>query len=101
MAISVYLDLETRSAIDLSKTGVYIYADHPTTDVITASWAIDDGPVHTWCPGDDIPPELFNALTSGCRIIAHNATFERILHTHVLLPRYGWPKIADEQWDCT
>lgn len=98
---TVYLDLETRSTVDLRKTGVYIYAADPTTDVILACWALDRGPVQTWYAGQLLPVELIDAIQEGARVVAHNATFERILHRDVLKPRYGWPEIRLDQWDDT
>lgn len=97
----IHLDLETRSAADLKKTGLYVYAEHPTTDVWCACWCIDDGPVETWRPGEGFPPELMSALNAGALVFAHNAAFEFALWTHVLAPRYLWPTIPFEQFRCT
>ncbi len=36
----LFMDLETRSRVDLRVTGVYVYADDPSTDVTVARLAI-------------------------------------------------------------
>ena len=73
----IWLDFETRSECDLKTAGVYNYARHPSTEVICLSWALDDGPVQTWRPGEPMP-------TLDCQIRAHNAAFERLIFWHVL-----------------
>jgi DNA polymerase len=96
----LHLDLETRSTLDLRRTGVYRYARHPSTDVILACWAVDDGPVETWFAGEPLDVELIQALKRAT-VIAHNAGFERQLLEHVLGPRYGWPAPSLDRWDDT
>lgn len=99
--MTLYLDIETRSACDLRKTGVYIYAQDPTTDVILARFAVDDGELLEWRAGEMVPGPIIAAVANGERIVAHNVGFERILWREVLSPRCGWPEPALEQWDCT
>ena len=85
----IWLDFETRSECDLKTAGVYNYARHPTTEVLCMSYAVDDGPVQTWRPGQLLP-----VLTTQIR--AHNAAFERLIFWHVLKH-----KIPLEQFYCT
>lgn len=99
--MSLLLDFETRSTIDLRKTGVYVYAEHPTTDVWCAAYAVDDGPIEMWTPGQPVPGPIMDAVLSGEDIIAHNAQFERLIWRDIMTPRYGWPKPALSQWVCT
>lgn len=70
-----YLDFETRSAADPPAVGAFKYAADPTTEVLCAAWAIDDGPVQLWRPGmiGDGPMHARNAS----RVVVHNAEFER------------------------
>jgi DNA polymerase len=85
----IWLDFETRSECDLKSAGVYNYARHPTTEVICMSYAVGDGPVQTWRPGQLLP-----VMTGQIR--AHNAAFERLIFWHVLkMP------IPLEQFYCT
>jgi len=73
----MWVDFETRSECDLPVNGVYNYARHHSTEVICMSYAINDGPVQTWRPGEPMPP-----IKSQIR--AHNAAFERLIFWHVL-----------------
>lgn len=98
---TLHIDFETRSAVDLKKTGVHRYAEDPSTDVWCAAFAVDDGPVELWRMGDDFPFEVQAAFTYGWTIIAHNAAFERAIWAGVLAPRYGWPIPRLEWWQCT
>lgn len=94
----LHLDFETRSTIDLRKTGVYRYAEDPTTKVIMACWAIDDEPVQTWLHTDGQPTELLSLLQAeDVIVVAHNAGFERIMMRDCL----KWPVPPMERWDCT
>jgi DNA polymerase len=85
----IWLDFETRSECDLKTAGVYNYARHDTTEVLCMSYAVDDGPVQTWRPG-----QLMPVLTTQIR--AHNAAFERLIFWHVL-----GHEIPIEQFYCT
>jgi DNA polymerase len=85
----MWVDFETRSECDLKTAGVYNYARHHSTEVICMSYAINDGPVQTWRPGEPMPP-----IKSQIR--AHNAAFERLIFWHVLKM-----DIPLEQFYCT
>ena len=61
----IWLDFETRSACDLKSRGVYNYAQDLTTEVLCMSYAVDDGEVLTWLPGQPLPK------LTGHRIMAH------------------------------
>ncbi len=95
--MKLHLDFETRSTVDLKKTGAYVYAEHATTDVWCCCYALDDGPVQLWTPGDTMPEELREADL----LVAHNAAFERIIWKYIMAPRYGWPEPELEDWRCT
>jgi DNA polymerase len=99
--MTLRLDLETVSVVDLRRTGVYRYAEDPTTDVILACFKRGDGPIKTWRPGMPVPQEIIDAVESGESIVAWNAQFESALWFGVLGPRYGWPLPKHEQFDCS
>ena len=100
---TVVLDAETRSLLDLRKTGAWRYAAHPSTDVWCVGYAIDGQPVQIWLPDEPVPPAIVEALTDpDCVFVAHNANFERAIFKHILTrPHYGWPEIPIEKWRCT
>lgn len=94
----LHIDFETRSTVNLPACGVYRYAEDPSTEVILACYAIDDGPVKTWFADDLVPQELVEALTDpNCVFVAHNAGFERAMMQHVL----KWPTPPLDRWDDT
>lgn len=101
MATFLCLDLETRSTSDLRKVGVFRYAEDPNTDIWCACYAFDDGPVHTWLPGDPPPPAIQEHVAAKGLIRAWNAQFEQTLWNAILTPRYGWAYPRDEQWVCS
>jgi DNA polymerase len=94
----VFIDLETRSACNLKKVGGRLYAQHPTTEIMTVAALLGDR-IIAWTPlldrplppnelwpdgfnpalpvesfaGPDLPPPLVEAITSGRPLCAHNA----------------------------
>src|SRR5262249_7712762 len=94
----VYWDVETFSRCNLKDCGAYIYAADPSTDVFFVCYAVDDGEVQTWKPGDPIPVPFTNLAEH--EFVSDNWTFERQILEHVLVPRYGFVPIPIEQQDC-
>lgn len=111
------IDLETKSDIDIAKSGVYRYADSPYFDILLFAYSVDDTPVQVvdLACGEQLPEEILNALTDD-RIQKHafNASFERVCLS-VWLRRnyperfvsYGSPKdacgnyLSPKAWRCT
>lgn len=99
---AVGIDLETRSPVDLLKRGVYVYAQHPETDVLLAAYKFEDELlVKQWRRGEPCPADLRDHVLAGGEIRAFNAAFERLMWWNVLTPRHGWPKPRLEQFRCT
>ncbi len=78
---SLSIDLETRSAVDIGKTGVYRYAEDPDFDILLFGFSVNGGPVtviDVAC-GEQIPDEILTALTDpAVTKYAFNASFERV-----------------------
>lgn len=75
------IDLETRSDADISKTGVYRYADSPYFDILLFACSVDDGPVQVYdfLNGEELPDDILHALTDdSVEKHAFNAQFERV-----------------------
>lgn len=101
----LHLDWETRSAVDLREVGLYVYARHPSTDILCAGWALDtegepDTEPQIWVPGEPIPTEILNHLASGGAVYAENASFELEICNWVGV-KYGWPTLDPSQVYCT
>jgi len=98
----LFWDCETRSPVDLRKTGAYIYAAHPATDVTVARLAIGRETPVEWRPGRELPEKYRRAfLDPLVEIVAHNAAFERLMLEMILHPRHGWPLVPIDRWICT
>ncbi len=64
----VTIDLETRSACDLREHGGHLYAEHPTTRLLTVAWHVDDQ-YHVWLPGvERAPPALLAQHLQGVEV---------------------------------
>ena len=63
------MDLETKSDIDIAKSGVYRYADSPYFDILLFAYSVDDAPVQVvdLASGERLPEEILNALTTAFR----------------------------------
>lgn len=101
MKNELHLDFETRSAVDLKKTGAYVYAEDKTTDIWCAAYALGDEAPRLWRPGLPVAEDAAEHIRSGGIVKAHNAAFERAIWHHIFGPRYGWPTPKVEQWRCT
>lgn len=111
------IDLETKSDVDITKAGVYRYADSPYFDILLFAYSVDDAPVKVvdLACGEQLLEEILNALTDD-RIQKHafNASFERVCLS-VWLRRnypecfisYGLPEdacgnyLSPNAWRCT
>jgi DNA polymerase bacteriophage-type len=94
-------DYETRSALKLKNVGAWRYATHASTDVLCCAFALDDGPINLWVPGDPIPPEFIEAAQNPDWLVsAFNDQFERLIERFIMTPRHGWPVIPIEQHRC-
>lgn len=97
----VSIDFETRSAVELTKTGVYVYADDPSTDIWCVAYAFDNEDPKVWVPGDEIDTRLEDYIVEGGKLRAWNANFERVIWNKIMVKRYKWPRTRLKQWHCT
>lgn len=74
--MSITLDFETRSRVDLSAAGLYQYAASPTTRVLCAAFQFDSD-THVYLDSDKKAlVELHRRIAGGEQISAWNAEFE-------------------------
>ena len=50
----IHRDVETFGVLDLRVVGAHRYAADFRTDVYCTAYAVDDGPVQLWRPGDPV-----------------------------------------------
>jgi DNA polymerase bacteriophage-type len=98
----LHRDYETRSQIILRKVGAHRYAAHFSTEILCAAFAVDDGPVQLWLPGNPVPPEFIEAAhNTNWLVAAHNDAFETAIEQHLPHPHYSWPIIPLQRHRCT
>ena len=77
---TISIDIETYSGVDLTKSGVYKYAESPDFEILLFAYSSDGGAVSVidLAIGETIPPEILDALTDDdVQKWAFNANFER------------------------
>ena len=92
------IDIETRSSVDISKAGLYKYAQSPDFGVLLFAYKMDkeDVKIIDLTCGEHISQKIIDALRDPCVIKhAYNAAFE-----WYCLNRAGI-KTPLEQWRCT
>lgn len=77
MTSTLWIDIETRSRIDLTKLGVYRYVECPDFMILMASWSTDGETINASFGHDEIEaiPGLWDLSVTK---VAHNAQFERV-----------------------
>lgn len=77
----IEIDLETRSDRDITKCGVYAYADTKYFDILLFAYSVDGQPVQVidTAKGEKIPEKILSALADE-KIVkrAFNVNFERV-----------------------
>lgn len=101
--MKAHLDFETFSEANLPSVGHMRYGEDRSTEVLIASYCIDDGPVEgvdlTRPDGIKKMQRLFDAVATGAIICSHNSQFERRIWEKRLK---HWPiKPKSNQWSCT
>ena len=113
------MDFETRSECDLKKHGAWVYSKHPSTEALCLSYKLPGKPTKTWHMGHEPrtpwnedapehrieqtedPTDLFEWIALGGLVEAHNAFFERVIWTHVMVVKHGWPELKPENLRCS
>ena len=107
---SLSVDLETRSSVDIGKSGVYRYAEAADFAILLVGYSVDGGAVQVidLANGDRISKEILDALTDDSVIKwAFNANFERVCLSRYLSD-FGMLRTAEDarflsprSWRCT
>lgn len=115
--LSVHLDFETRSMVDVTETGPWRYSMDPSTIPLCLCFTVDNGDVEVITHEDfegtyDVFGDQYYtptmqylyelALNEEAIFKAHNSMFEYCMWNNVLAKKYGFPEIKDmKRWDCT
>lgn len=95
--MDLWIDIETFSDVDLTKAGLYRYAQSPAFRVLLFAYSIDGGPVQIIdiAQGEAIPDELRGMLLDPMVTKhAYNASFE----WYCLSRHYGMTPEASASW---
>ena len=108
MMQNLYIDIETRSSVDLRKGGVYKYASSSDFEMLLFGYAADDGEVKVidLASGEILPDEVLHALVSDNTVKwAHNCAFERVCLSCWLRKHYpalfNGNYLDPKSWRCT
>ena len=97
----IVIDFETQSACDLTRSGAWVYSEHPTTTVLCLGYRLADGSVRLWTPDQPAPQSLFDDIEAGAVVVAHNCTFEKAIWKNVMRRQFDWPDISTRRWTDT
>lgn len=92
----LFIDFESRSRVDLPKTGVHVYADDPSTEILCMGYAFDDEAVSLWTPEHPLPERIRHHVENWGTVVAHNAAFEIEIWNALIKT----PVLAPEQCEC-
>lgn len=100
----VHLDYETRSHLDVTEVGGYVYSRHPTTGIMSAAISLDGAPAelvfnHTGFLGKWKAEIESLARDPSVIWVAHNALFEQSIWMHLWDALFGI--IDTRRWRCT
>lgn len=97
--ITLRIDLETFSSVDLRKCGVHKYVESPDFQVMLFGFKFSDGPARVidLAAGEKIPPHILSALDDPTiQKTAYNAAFEL-----ACLTKHFRRQLDVTQWRCT
>jgi DNA polymerase len=99
MIRTLNIDIETYSPVDLIKSGVYAYSEHPEFEILLFAYAFDAGQVKVIdiASGEKVPEEVMQAMEDETVLkTAFNASFER-----TCIDNFFGLWLPTEQWECT
>lgn len=100
----VVIDFESASPVDLKKSGAWVYAENPATEILSLAYAMDDDEPSVLTPGQiSVKAEPLYSFVEDPDVlfIAHNAGFEKAIWRNIMVPVYGWPDIPNGRWHDT
>jgi len=109
LTLHATIDFETRSKVDIKKTGGWRYSEDPSTDVQCIKFKVPGREeIKLWTPmfesvediSETMEP-LFKWINDGGLVEAHNAQFEEAIWTNIMVKRYGAPLVRPSQWRCS
>ena len=82
--------------------GAAVYAEHPSTEVLSLAYDLKDGVgSRLWVPGLPPPQDLFDHIARGGLLESHHSGFEFLIWHYVCNGRMGWPVLPLLQQRCS
>lgn len=75
----------------LPAVGAAVYAQHPSTEILSLAYAFNDEEPELWVPGMPMPHRLFDGLHTEEEIEAWNCAFEIWIWRYVAVRKLRWP----------
>ena len=106
------IDFETRSEVDLRKTGSRVYAEDPTTRPLMIAVKVDNKRTRIWLADEALPAiehdmlplisedRLLELVSEAQQIEAFNVAFERDMWNRCCTRLYGWPALPEYKLRC-
>jgi DNA polymerase len=86
----------------LPAVGAAVYAQHPSTEVLSMAYDLKDGRGRRlWFPHQPPPADLCVHVGAGGEVEAHGAKFELWIWEFVLVLKHGFPPLDPQQVFCT
>jgi DNA polymerase len=92
MIVDFFFDFETRSHLDIKKSGSVRYATDPSTEATLITYCFGrTGSLKYWRYRQPLPQELINVGTNpqNFNFIAANVEFDYMIWIHAFMSRYG------------
>jgi DNA polymerase len=85
----------------LPVTGAARYTEHPEAEVLCLAYNLKDGTgAKLWVPGNNLPEDLLNYISSGHVIEAWNVAFEYWVWNNICVSKYNFPPLSPLQIRC-
>ena len=90
--MTIYLDFETYSELNIREVGAVRYITHPSTQIICLGYALNDDEPSVWSVGQDLSP-LLDAIHTSDKVYAYNAMFDWRVWNYIGCRDFNWPKL--------
>jgi len=105
----IHIDVETRSRVDIWRTGAYVYAEDPSTELLCVAYAVDDGPVKVITYNDILAYPLVDGFEElrilvnqpNALLYCHNAIFEQFIFKFKIKEQFDFPRLPINKFRCT
>lgn len=85
----------------LPVVGAAKYTEHPEAEVLCLAYNLKDGTgAKLWVPGNNLPEDLLNYISSGHVIEAWNIAFEYWVWNNICVSKYNFPPLSPLQIRC-